>query len=384
MSGSIGPLLPSDEGFNHQIVDTFATVSQSDHSWTEKVCGMAAARDGSLQVAFGFGKYTNRNVVDAYAGISRGVEQWTVRGSRALASDPENISVGPIHYEIVEPLKTIRVWLESNDVQPIAFNILFEGIVPPFVEEREDRRDLHAFRKNADQIRYHQTGTAKGWAEIDGWRTEITPDLWVSTRDHSWGIRQDVGAPVPDLEPADPMDLVPKVLAIWNPVLFERENSSHYALHHYFLDVSGPGFRHEKFQGGFETPDGSREVITSLKPEMRFNSSNKRFEGGKFIFTMADGSVRPLDVEAIGNTGFHLGTGLYHGGLDGQYHGSWRGQLHLDGEHFENCSDAAVVERIHQFRDCMIKATDPMGGGVGWGNCQTYIKGAWPEFGLPE
>ena len=384
MSGSIGPLLPSDEGFNHQIVDTFATVSQSDHSWTEKVCGMAASRDGSLQLAFGFGKYTNRNVVDAYAGVSRDVEQWTVRASRALASDPENISVGPIHYEIIEPLKAIRIWLELNDVQPIAFDILFEGIVPPFVEEREDRRDLHGFRKNADQIRYHQTGTAKGWAEVDGRRTDITPDLWVSTRDHSWGIRQDAGAPLSDIEPADPMDLVPKVLAIWNPVLFEREDGSRYALHHYHLDVSGPGFKHVKFQGGFENPDGSREVITILKPEIRFNPRNKRFLGGRFVFTMADGSVRPLEVEIISNTGFHLGTGLYHGGLDGQYHGSWRGQLHLDGEYFQDCSDPAVVERIHQFRDCMIKVVDPVGGGVGWGNCQTYIKGAWPEFGFPE
>lgn len=70
--GSIGPLLDADEFFNHQIVDTFATVQQSDYSWTEKVCGMAAARDGSLQIAFGFGKYTNRNIVDAYGGVSRG------------------------------------------------------------------------------------------------------------------------------------------------------------------------------------------------------------------------------------------------------------------------------------------------------------------------
>ncbi len=68
-SGTIGPLLDADEFFNHQIVDTFATVSQSDYSWTEKVCGMAAARDGSLAIGFGFGKYVNRNVVDAYGGI---------------------------------------------------------------------------------------------------------------------------------------------------------------------------------------------------------------------------------------------------------------------------------------------------------------------------
>src|ERR1700704_2497452 len=70
-----GPLLPSDEQLSHQIVDTFARVGDSDRSWTEKICAMAAAQDGSIQLSLGLGKYTNRNVMDAYAGISRGVEQ---------------------------------------------------------------------------------------------------------------------------------------------------------------------------------------------------------------------------------------------------------------------------------------------------------------------
>jgi hypothetical protein len=65
MSGSITLLLLSDEFFSHQIVDTFATVEQSDAGWAEEVCGMACACDGSLQVGFGIGKYTNRNVMDA-------------------------------------------------------------------------------------------------------------------------------------------------------------------------------------------------------------------------------------------------------------------------------------------------------------------------------
>ena len=54
MTGSIGPLVDADEFFNHQIVETHATVLQADLSWTEKVCGMACARDGSLSVNFGF------------------------------------------------------------------------------------------------------------------------------------------------------------------------------------------------------------------------------------------------------------------------------------------------------------------------------------------
>ena len=81
-----GPLIPADETFCHQIPQTFAIVGSSDPSWTEQVCAMAAAVDGSLQLGFGLGKYTNRNVMDGYAAVSRGVEQTTVRASRASSS----------------------------------------------------------------------------------------------------------------------------------------------------------------------------------------------------------------------------------------------------------------------------------------------------------
>ena len=105
---SLGPLVPADETFHHQITQTFATVAQSDRSWTEKVCAMAAPRDGSVQLAFGMGKYPNRGVLDAYAGVSRGVEQWTVRSSRRLAPDVERLETGPIRYEVLEPLQRVQ------------------------------------------------------------------------------------------------------------------------------------------------------------------------------------------------------------------------------------------------------------------------------------
>ncbi len=374
MSGSIGPLLPADETFNHQIVDTFATVSQSDLSWAEKVCGMAAARDGSAQIGFGFGKYTNRNVFDAYGGVSRGREQWTVRGSRELLSDANTLGVGPIRYEVVEPLHSVRVRLEPNDVQPVAYDLLFESIVPCVVEEREDRRTLNQVRPTANQVRYHQTGRATGWVEIDGKRSEISPDAWISTRDHSWGVRPDVGAELSDLQPDPTESLVPNVLAVWNPVFFERADGSTYAYHHYVLDLSGPGFVHRKVQGGFENADGSRQLIADVTPQLEFNRDNSRLLGGVYLIKMADGSARRLELEAISDTGFHLGTGLYLG-FDGRHHGSWRGPLHLDGEYFADCADPATVERINQFRDCMVRVHDPVTGATGWGNCQTFVRG---------
>lgn len=383
MSGSIGPLLKADESFNHQIVDTFASVLQSDYSWTEKVCGMAAARDGSLAVGFGFGKYVNRNIVDAYGGVSRGVAQWTVRASRELSNDPDGVDVGPLRYEIVEPLRRIRVVLERSAIQPIAFDLLLEGCVPCMLEEREDRRTLSGYRHSADQIRYHQTGTATGWIEVEGLRTEVTPETWIMTRDHSWGIRPNVGMPLRDLAP-DSMDSDRvKALAIWNPLYFERPDGSVYTFHQYYLAYSGPGFRHERVQGGFEHPDGRREPLTAITPRLRFDPCNRRFLDGEFDVLMADGRRRRLVARAMGDTGFHLGAGLYHG-FDGKHHGSWRGKLHLEGEHFVDCSTPEAVKRLNQFRDCLIVVSDPETGATGWGNLQTYVSGAWPDFGLPS
>ncbi len=52
----IGAIVPADEGFTHLGTETFASVGTSDPSWTEKVCAMAMARDGSLQIGFGLGR----------------------------------------------------------------------------------------------------------------------------------------------------------------------------------------------------------------------------------------------------------------------------------------------------------------------------------------
>lgn len=380
MAGTIGPLLPCDEQFNHQVVETFATVGPSDPAWTEKVCGMAAAIDGSLQIGFGFGKYTNRNVVDAYAGISRGAEQWVVRGSRALNSDPNTVNVGPISYEILEPLQQVKVTLERNDTQPIAFELIFHAAAACVVEDREDRRDMHGYRKATDQIRYHQIGVASGWLEIEGERFEIEEDQWVSTRDKSWGIRPSVGMPADDLEP-DYHQHIPQALAIWNPILFQRQDGSRYAFHHYYLQFSGPGFIHQRTQGGFEDETGQTERVVGMTPVLRFDTATKRLQRGEFKFQMEDGSERLLKFEKLSETGFYLGSGHYHGG-DGHHHGSWRGPLHVDGDHVENAADPKVIERYNQFRDCMIRVEDTATGAVGYGNCQTYIHGAWPDFGL--
>ena len=365
-----------DEGFCHQIVDTFAVVGTSDPSWTEKVCAMAAARDGSLQLGFGLGKYPNRNVIDAYAGISRGVEQRTVRASRSLAPEPTVTTIGPIRYEIVEPLSSVRFVLEPNEIQPIAFDWLFHGVLPPAFEDRTHMRS--GLRVSAELARYHQIGVCSGWVEVDGVRTEVTPDSWVSTRDHSWGVRYGVGKPVSDGEPTQPMG---NFHFFWTPSYLERADGSAYGIFMVFNHSTRPGLDHKETWGTIEHPDGSVERMVDITPELTYDPANRRLRGGRVHCRMQDGSTRTLQVEVVSDTGFHLGTGLYFG-FDDHYHGEWRGAEHTDGELIEDCSAPDTARRVHQIRDTVVRITDPVGGGVGWGNWQPIASGEFPELGL--
>ena len=381
MANPIGPLLAEDERFTHQVTDTFATVGTSDPSWTEKVCAMAMARDGSLQIGFGLGKYTNRNVMDGYAALSRGREQLTIRASRALASDPVHTAIGPIRYEVVEPLRAVRFTLERNECQPIAFDWLFEAAVPPFLEERTHLRQQ--FRVMSELVRYHQTGTASGWIEVDGERHEMTPESWVSSRDHSWGVRYDVGVPAADVEPRPSIPPGVGFMMIWCPLLMEREDGSRYALHLHFTRFEAPGFHQKMVTARVEHPDGGEEVIADIEPELRFDPRNRRLLGGELRCNMGDGSDRPLQLEVLGDTGVHLGAGLYFG-FDGHHHGEWRGEHHVDGERIEDCSTPEQARRLHQIRDTTVRILDPSVGGQGWGNCQPIASGPWPELGLED
>ena len=382
-----GPLVSADEWFSHQIVETQAYVAHADRSWTEKVCAMAAARDGSLQVGFGVGKYTNRNVFDGYASVSRGREQWTVRASRRLADAPDGWVPGPSRTgswnrcagsgSPVCLLRGRRCRCRSRSTGPSRLS------PPPVLEARDHTRARGAFRLDTELLRYHQSGLAEGWVEVDGERTEITTDGWFSTRDHSWGVRHDVGLPANDLEPSHGLGKGVAFRFSWSPMVLQRPDGSYYAMHHQYRETSAFGYQERRFEGTVEEPDGAVQAMASLEPVLRYDTRNRRVLGGTLNFTMSDGTARPVTVEALGDTGVHLGLGLYFG-LDGHHHGEWRGALHVDGEHIPDCTDPAVAPRIHQIRDAVMRVSDPVGGGSGWCNLQTMIVGGWPDLGLTE
>jgi len=376
----IGHLVDLDEQLTHQIVDTFATTVSADHSWTEKVWMALVRKDGTIAVDFGLGRYHNRGVMDGWGAVARGYEQRTVRASRELRDDPAVTRVGPLFYDVREPLREVRVVLDRNAEQPIAYDVTFTATMPPFFENRHRERETDGFRLGADVIRYHQIGTPSGWVEIDGQRIEVRTDEWTAYRDHSWGVRLDVGLHNPDIRPTANFGGAKfgeaQFFVIWSPFMLVSPSGERVAYHIAYRAREGRVF----YSSGYRNhPDGTQETISRVRPELRFDDRTRRLLGGKIHFDMLQGESRTVNVEVCGETAVHLGPGLYLG-FNGQKHGSWKGPLVIDGERFEDTRDVETLQRIRQLRDCPIRVTE--GDWVGYGIMESVIHGEHPALGL--
>jgi hypothetical protein len=370
----IGALRGADETLNHQIVDTFATVAQADYAWTEKIWASLAKTDGSLQVDFGIGKYHNRGIIDGFGGVSRGGEQWTVRGSRELADDPEDVAIGPIHYEIIEPLQQLRFRLEPNDVQPISFDIVLSAVTPPFFEKRNLVRNHRTGRVDVDVIRYHQGGWASGTVTVDGVTYEVNPQDWFGFRDHSWGVRQAIGEPLVDLIPEQRPPSGGRGGMKWTPAFFQRPDGTYYETALFVIEGAW-----EYSSAYLNDTGGTQRPVRTVKPRIRYDTRTRYVTGGELELTMDRGEQRTVAVEVLGNSGFLLKTAGY-GAWAGHKHGAWKGKLHLDGEYIADCADDEHLRTLGQFRDTPIRVTD--GDAVGYGIMESLIGGVWPELGL--
>ncbi len=373
----IGPLGGADETLNHQIVETFSTVGESDYSWTEKIWVSIARTDGSVQLDFGLGKYHNRGIIDGFGGVSRGREQWTVRGSRELRSAPEQVAVGPIVYEVIEPLKQIRVRLEANDIQPISFDVVLSGVTPPFFEERNLVRNRRSNRVDVNVIRYHQGGWATGTITIEGETYELGDEGAFGFRDHSWGVRQAVGAAPADLIRSTrekPSTAPPRGMMKWTPSFFRRPDGSYYE-----TAINTTGGAWNRTSAYVNEADGSQALVRSAEPRMRYDPRTRFVRGGELLLVMESGETRRIEIEALGESGFFLKTAGY-GSWEGHIHGSWMGPLRLDGEHIADCWDDEHLALLGQLRDTPIRVRE--GDATGYGILESIIGGEWPEFGL--
>jgi hypothetical protein len=185
--------VPLDEYMVHQVPASLGEVGTTDRNFYDRCYFNAHDRSGAVMLVAGLGIYPNLGVIDAYATIRIGTQQWSVRSSDALDRSSLEMRVGPFLVAVVEPLWRLDVVCEAEP-DNLGFELSWEGSFPCFEEPRHRLRQ--GSRTIIDGCRFCQLGTWAGTILVDGRRIDVRPDRWVGCRDRSWGIRP-VGEPEP-------------------------------------------------------------------------------------------------------------------------------------------------------------------------------------------
>lgn len=301
-------LTKGDEYPIHQTPEPIA-FSGTDRNFYDRYFFSGYRPDGDGYFAAAFGVYPHLNIADAHFSVLRGGVQHCIHGSRLLAMERMELSVGPIRIEVIEPLRTLRLIIDDHD--GISADLIFEGRSAPVQEPRFTRRQ--GPRLFMDLTRFTQNCRVSGWVEVDGKRE--TYDEGLGTRDRSWGIRP-IGAA--DAQPTVPMAM-PQFYWLWAPTHFP--NLSLYA--HVNEDEAGKPWN----QRASLAMDGAAQGDLLHLVDDRFQID---WQPGKRHATAArlhaqDPSGRDHLVSWTPIATFHmLGIGYGHPEWG---HGHWKGEL---------------------------------------------------------
>ncbi|MBU3949349.1 MAG: hypothetical protein KJ882_06110 [Proteobacteria bacterium] len=351
-----------DEFLCHQFPSTFDHVADSGDNWRENVWCCAYDVSGKIFLSAVFGVSTNRNVMDSSGLLTiDGKTQYNIRASRELRPRNDEVKVGPLSYEVIEGLKTVK-WLLAENEYGISWKVEFEARMPPHEEKPQFARSRGRMQEN--MYRYGQSGRAMGWVKVEGKTYDIDPDSWIAHRDHSWGLRwhANLHAEEQGLQPPEPM------LGItfdWNILQFEKWN----ILSTHREDYHG---KQLDFSGGlcYAYSDSRPELkLVGETIEIELVPGTKRMKAGRVVYTAADGSSIEISFRVV--TVIYIHAGGYWP-YKGYRLGRWMGSEWIEGEKLD-ITDPAVLKNISEGPTYMVECR--CGNETGTGMIQFGIHG---------
>ena len=143
-------LIGLDEHPLHQITQSFAGVAGSDPQWNDGHYVCLCDADGNVCLTSNVRLYQNNDVLDGFVCVRHRGRQHNIRLSRRLRPDMDVYGVGPLRIEIVEPMRTLRLVLEDNEL-----GIACDVRVPQHGAPVRGSRRGHAPRRPAAQRARH-------------------------------------------------------------------------------------------------------------------------------------------------------------------------------------------------------------------------------------
>ena len=278
-----------DEFPVHQSPHPFAQIPVTDYAWNEGYFfGLYNADEG---VFFFSGMRVNPNtdMIGAYAGVGVRGRQYTTRFSRPWRACVDT-RIGPLSYEFLEPLRTIRLALADND-SDLTFDFRWIGVGAVY-EEPHHLAESRG-RRVADLTRYYQSGTAEGWLQLGDERFEFGQGEWWGSRDHSWGIYLQRAPLVPEAKWLPPPEQAATRRGLrWASWWGGAEHSGFFSVHESedgeqvpMNDVFGT-----PLEGGIDFGAGRPPLkIVEARHEMAFHPGTRVLTQATWHLTDADG-----------------------------------------------------------------------------------------------
>ncbi len=365
--------VPMDEFALHQHPVSFARVGTSDRNFYDRSYFNGHDRTGEIFFISGYGAYPNLGVKDAYFTIRIGDRSFTVRASDALDDNRLAQEVGFYRHEVVDPLHTIRLTGDADDLG-IGFDLTWQGSYPAVDEPRHVILQ-GGVRPFVDAQRFAQVGTWEGVIRVDGREITVSPDVWVGSRDRSWGIR-----PVGEAE---------------TPGRFTAEQGADYGMYWLYVPLRFDEYGiviivQEDADGHRSLNEASRiwpassgrkpEQLGWPRTEIQYRSGTRIPESAVIHLTEPDGKPLDIEIDSLGWISLNCGPGY---GADPEWqHGTWKGRGWTNGSTLDY-NDPEVAGRVpYSLLDHVARAR--CNGDEGYGLFEHGLIGRYSPYGFAD
>jgi len=319
-----GRLTRMDEYPRHQVGGTFDSVVSDSVHWNDGFYFTLGDAETGTSLWAALRLYANTDVMDGFACVVIDGQQHNMRWSRRLRPNNDDIVVGPLRLDIIEPMEHLRLTCEENPYG-IAFDLTWRGLHEPHLEDRIVR--YSGGRKVYDRTNYDQACAVTGTLTVAGRTLSVTPETWLGVRDHSWGLGRTGGtsdgiAPVTDRDPRRgfamrqwTMVRMPDRVMFWQFHQQPDDSVDGFEGVVIPLDPSQPRWRYVAGRG-----DATR--VNGLP----------RAADATVELTREDGTIDRFLLTPVGSPAYLQGGGYHDGFADRRGRGVYRGEDHHEGE----------------------------------------------------
>jgi hypothetical protein len=297
-----------DEELNHQAPLPFRVPATSDHRFYDRHWFEIVDADQHIAAMIGLGIYKNMDVSDGFLTVQHEGQQHNLRFSRMLGNDL-SATVGSLQIRIVEPFVKLHV-VAGDPRSPIACDLAWTSTGAPHLED--PHMELRGHRVLTHTNRYDQLGSLSGWIRV-GDRV-FESENWWGVRDHSWGVRPDIGG-----FEATGGKRVGGVLWHW---LFGSAGGKTV---HLQAREDGAG-RLQTLEGMVRSDSGQRNRIVSLDHDVKF-TRGREWTQVTYRLGLDDGSQVSISAQPLVRPWAYRGTGYENGFSDSRGVGVVRGSV---------------------------------------------------------